>query len=109
MATTAYAQRVLAAIGILDRFDAIHDIVAMDYHPKPDPASYARLCAHHDIDPHTAFFVDDMAHNLRPAHALGMVTGWVNNGSERGDHGYAADFIDHEMADLTDWLQTIVE
>ena len=103
----AYAERVLAAIGILDRFDAIHDIIAMDFHPKPDPASYARLCDRHDIDPAAAFFADDMAHNLRPAHALGMVTAWVNNGSERGDHGYAPDFIDHELADMTSWLDSV--
>lgn len=104
---SGYAERVLARIGILDRFDAIHDIIAMDFQPKPNPTSYAHLCAQHGIAPETAFFVDDMAHNLRPAHALGMVTGWVNNGSERGDYGYSADFIDHEMADLTDWLETI--
>ena len=41
------------------------------------------------------------------SHALGMVTGWVNNGSERGDHGHSPDFIDHEMHDLTDWLEDL--
>lgn len=104
----AYARRVLAAVGIADCFDAIHDIHATDYHPKPDPRAYAGVCAAHGIDPARAFFVDDMAHNLKPAHALGMVTGWVNNGSERGDHGHSPDFIDHEMAELTDWLESIL-
>lgn len=104
----AYAGRVLEAVGIADCFDAIHDIHATGYQPKPDPRSYASVCAHHAIDPARAFFVDDMAHNLKPAHALGMVTGWVNNGSERGDHGHAPEFIDHEMTDLADWLDTII-
>ena len=102
-----YAERVLGAIGILDCFEDIHDIHAMDYHPKPDPRAYSGLCAAHGVDPARAFFVDDMAHNLKPAHALGMVTGWVNNGSERGDHGHSPDFIDHEIADLTDWLEEL--
>lgn len=102
-----YARRVLDAIGILDRFDAIHDVVAMDYHPKPDPRAYAGLCDRHGIDPARAFFADDMAHNLKPAHAMGMATLWVNNGSERGDHGHSPDFVDDETDDLTDWLEDL--
>ena len=104
----SYAGRVLEAVGIAGCFDAIHDIHATSYRPKPDPRAYAELCERHAIDPARAFFVDDMAHNLKPAHALGMVTGWVNNGSERGDHGHSPEFIDHEMADLTDWLESII-
>ncbi|MGL6043149.1 MAG: pyrimidine 5'-nucleotidase [Sandaracinobacteroides sp.] len=104
-----YAERVLGAIGIRDRFEAIHDIHAMAYHPKPDARAYTDLCTAHGIDPDRAFFVDDMAHNLRPAHALGMVTGWVNNGSERGDHGHSPDYIDHAFPDLTDWLEDLTK
>lgn len=103
----AYAERVLAALGIGDCFHAIHDVHAMRYHPKPDPRAYRGVCEAHGIAPERAFFVDDMAHNLKPAHALGMVTGWVNNGSERGDHGHSPDFIDHELHDLTDWLEEL--
>jgi putative hydrolase of the HAD superfamily len=102
-----YAERVLAALGIRDAFEALHDIHAMEYHPKPDPRAYQRLCDLHGVDPTTAFFADDMAHNLRPAHAMGMVTAWINNGSERGDHGHSPDFIDHEVGDLTDWLEDL--
>ena len=32
--------------------------------------------------------VEDMVRNLAPAKALGMTTVWVDNGSERGNHGY---------------------
>jgi putative hydrolase of the HAD superfamily len=102
-----YAEKVLGAIGILDRFEAIHDIHSMGYHPKPDPRAYRGLCDAHGVDPSRAFFADDMAHNLQPAHALGMVTAWINNGSERGDHGHSPEFIDHEIGDLTDWLEEL--
>ncbi len=102
-----YAERVLDAVGILGRFEAIHDIHAMDYHPKPDPRAYAHLVDTHAIDPARTLFADDMAHNLRPAHELGMKTAWVNNGSERGSHGACPSFIGHEIADLTDWLEEL--
>jgi putative hydrolase of the HAD superfamily len=102
-----YAERVLAALGIRDAFEAIYDIHAMAYHPKPDARAYERLCQMHGVDARTAFFADDMAHNLKPAHAMGMVTAWINNGSERGDHGHSPEFIDHEIGDLTDWLEDL--
>jgi putative hydrolase of the HAD superfamily len=103
-----YAERVLTRLGILDRFDAIHDIHAMDYHPKPDPRPYAGLCEAHGIDPARALFVEDMAHNLKPAKALGMRTVWVNNGSERGSHGACPSFIDAEIARVTPWLEDLL-
>ena len=57
------------------------------YRPKPDPHGYALLCERFGIDPAHALLVDDMARNLKPAKALGMTTVWVDNGSERGNHG----------------------
>lgn len=102
-----YAMRVLEALGIADCFDAIHDLIAMDYRPKPDPRSYADLCARHAVDPAAALFADDMAHNLKPAKELGMRTLWINNGSERGDFGHHPDFVDDETQDLADWLGRI--
>ena len=51
-----------------------------------------------------ALFVEDMARNLKPAKDLGMVTVWVNNGSEHGDAEAHPDFIDFETHDLSHWL-----
>ena len=102
-----YAARVLAALRIDDCFEAVHDIHAMHYLPKPDPRAYSGLCTRFGVDPATALFADDMAHNLGPAKALGMQTVWVNNGSERGDHAASAAMIDIEIHDLADWLETL--
>ena len=44
--------------------------------------------------------VDDMVRNLAPAKALGMTTVWVDNGSERGNHGY--DEADRRSSRVTD-------
>ena len=98
-----YARRVLEAIGISDRFDDLHDIHASSYRPKPDPHGYELLVRTFGIDPHHALLVDDMAQNLEPAKALGMTTVWVDNGSERGTHGFG-DFIDYRIESVSDWL-----
>jgi putative hydrolase of the HAD superfamily len=101
-----YAERVLGGLGIRDCFEAVYDIEAMGWHPKPDPRAYQGLVAAHGIDPSRALFAEDMAYNLMPAKALGMTTLWVNNGAERGDHGHSPAFIDHETHDLADFLET---
>ncbi|MFN7174851.1 MAG: pyrimidine 5'-nucleotidase [Thermaurantiacus tibetensis] len=99
-----YAERVLSALGILDCFEAIHDIHAMAYHPKPDARAYDGLVARFGLVPERCFFAEDMAHNLMPAKARGMTTLWVNNGSERGAHGHSPAFVDFETHDLAHFL-----
>ena len=100
----AYAGRVLNKLGLGNAFDGLHDIHAMNYVPKPNPASYAILCERHGVDPARALFVEDMARNLQPAKALGMTTVWVDNGSERGAHDADPAFIDYRIADIGCWL-----
>jgi putative hydrolase of the HAD superfamily len=99
-----YAQRVLDRLGLGTSFEAIHDIHAMDYVPKPAATSYENLCARWDIDPHRALFAEDMVRNLAPAKTIGMTTLWVNNGSEQAGGAACPSFVDHETADLADWL-----
>jgi putative hydrolase of the HAD superfamily len=103
-----YARRVLEKIGVDGHFDDLHDIHASSYRPKPDPHGYALLCERFGIDPARALLADDMVQNLGPAKALGMTTIWVDNGSERGDHGYDEAVVDHRIANVGDWLESIV-
>lgn len=102
-----YARRVLEAIGVNERFDDLHDIHASSYRPKPDPHGYELLCERFGIEPARALLADDMAANLAPAKALGMTTIWVDNGSERGGHGWG-DFIDQRIDNVSDWLDSIL-
>ncbi|MEO5972012.1 MAG: pyrimidine 5'-nucleotidase [Sphingomicrobium sp.] len=104
-----YARRVLDAIGVGEHFDDLHDIHSSELKPKPDPHGYALLCERFGIDPAAAVLVEDMAQNLKPAKALGMTTVWVDNGSERGSHGADPAFIDLTIADVGEWLETILE
>lgn len=100
----AYARRVLERLGLANAFDGLHDIHAMDYVPKPDPSAYAHMCERHAIDPLRAVMVEDMARNLVPAKALGMVTVWIDNGSEQASHEADPGVIDYRIADIGTWL-----
>ena len=102
-----YAARVLDRLGLAHAFEVIHDIHATGYLPKPDPRAYAGLCDAYGIDPARALFAEDMARNLPPAHAIGMTTVWINNGSEQGPGADLAAFIDFEISDLSDWLHAV--
>ena len=78
------------------------------YRPKPDPHGYALLCERFGIDPAHALLADDMVQNLAPAKQLGMTTVWVDNGSERGNHGYDERVVDFRVDDVGEWLESIL-
>ena len=104
-----YARRVLDRIGIGDAFDGIHDIHASDLTPKPADHGYRQMLDRFAIDPARAAMVEDMAQNLKPAHALGMATIWVDNGSERGNHAHDEAFIDLTIADVGAWIEQMTK
>ena len=104
----AYARRVLEAIGLSTHFNDLHDIHASSYRPKPDPHGYELLCERFGIDPKHSLLADDMVQNLAPAKALGMTTVWVDNGSERGNHAYDERAVDHRIANVGEWLESIL-
>ena len=108
-ADEVYARRVLDRLGLANAFDGMHDIHAMAYLPKPNPAAYEALCARHGIDPARALFADDMVRNLAPAKALGMTTLWLDNGSEQGEALAGPDCVDYRTADIAAWLGEVLE
>jgi putative hydrolase of the HAD superfamily len=103
-----YAWKVLDQLGIAAEIDHLHDIFAADLTPKPELHGYRKLLDEFAIDPAAALMVEDMVRNLSPAKALGMTTVWVDNGSERGDHGYDTGIVDHRIGDVGDWLEEIL-
>jgi putative hydrolase of the HAD superfamily len=112
-ADAPYAQRVLALRGLDDVFENIFDIHRMDQRPKPDDASYNSLCAELAINPATALFVEDSAHNLEPAKRMGMTTIWINHAAEASvdaeTSSHWPQYIDYEINDLAQWLEDISE
>jgi putative hydrolase of the HAD superfamily len=104
-----YARRVLEAIGVHAHFDDLHDIHASSYRPKPDPHGYELLCERFGIDPKHALLADDMVKNLGPAKALGMMTVWVDNGSEQAGRDFDETVVDVRVGDIGEWLEGILE
>lgn len=106
--TVAHAERVMRHIGIEDCFEAVFDIVASDYLPKPNPQPYGKLLAEHGVAPQSCVMVEDMARNLAPAAALGMRTVWVPTKSDwSAPRPGEEDHIHHVAPDLTAFLQRV--
>jgi putative hydrolase of the HAD superfamily len=103
-----HAENVMARLGISHRFDAIFDIVAADYFPKPEPFVYDVLVRRHWIDPKRAVMVEDLAKNLLPAHQMGMTTVLVRTESEWAQDGVDGSHIHHVTDDLAAWLDGII-
>jgi len=77
-----HAHRVLAARGLDDMFDEIIGIEDTGFVPKPQPPAYTHLLETVKVDPAQAAFIEDMARNLEPAHALGFVTILVHSNKD---------------------------
>ncbi len=105
--TADHADRVLNRLGCAAQFDAIFDIVAADYAPKPKVAAYYRVAQAVGGDPSSIAFIEDVPDNLRPAAALGMTTVWVRNSSEFS-HGTVGDHVHIIADDLVSWLQEVI-
>ncbi|MFZ5609962.1 MAG: pyrimidine 5'-nucleotidase [Pseudomonadota bacterium] len=105
----AYARRVLARIGIDTQFEAVFDITAAGYVPKPNGAPLDTLVAAYGLDPRACVMIDDMARNLRPAHERGMTTVWLRTQSPYGRHDAEGAHVHHIADDLKSWLAAYVD
>ncbi len=69
-----HAMNTLEALGFPRHFDAMFDIVAAGFEPKPRAIAYERFLASHGIEPTSAAMFEDMPRNLEVPKRLGMVT-----------------------------------
>ena len=107
-----HAARVLERLALDGLFDDIWDIRTVGYRPKPDVDGYRFVLEQSSIQPARAAMFEDAARNLVPAHALGMTTVWLKNGSMWSKQGPEhpvpeARHIHYEIEDLPEFLQTI--
>lgn len=101
-----HAERVLERLGIARHFEVLFDIAAAEFMPKPDPAGYRKLIANHGVVPNRSAMVEDMARNLEPAAALGMLTLWVRSPLDWAKTGAEEPYVQYQTDDLTQWLAT---
>jgi putative hydrolase of the HAD superfamily len=69
-----HAESVISRLGLDGRFDDVFDIHAAGFIPKPERAAYERFIGAHAVAAASAAMFDDLPHNLRTAHELGMTT-----------------------------------
>jgi putative hydrolase of the HAD superfamily len=108
-----YAQRVLDRIGLGAIADDVWDIRTMEFQPKPFACAYDTVVAKARVAPRSAAMFEDLARNLVAAHALGMTTVWLDNGSVWSRQGpefpvAGSAHIDYETKDLAGFLQGIL-
>lgn len=106
-ASAGHARMVLDHLGISHVFEAIYDISAADYLPKPAIESYQALCDLHAIDPRRAAMIDDIARNLEPAAALGMTTVWMQTGAEWSRETVIESHIHYVTGDIMGWVEGV--
>ncbi len=69
-----HAQAAAGALGILDHFEDIFDIVAAGYLPKPAGQTYEKFAALKQLDTKRAAMFEDLPRNLVAPRAMGMKT-----------------------------------
>jgi putative hydrolase of the HAD superfamily len=79
-----YARRVLRVLGIERHFAHVFDIRFSSFLPKPDPAVYHSVLDTLRIEGSAGILIEDTAHNLAPARALGMTTILVGQPADPG-------------------------
>lgn len=103
--TTYHAERTVARLGLAHLFDAIFDIRAGAYIPKPSREPYDTLIAQHNISPARAVMFEDSSANLKTAADLGMTTVWVRHDTSMHRENGPTDHCHHVTDDLTAWLE----
>lgn len=74
-----HGEMVAEKLGVLDLFEAVFDIAAADFTPKPNIEAYDRFLSHHNVDPKRAVMFEDLHPNLLAPHERGMTTVLVNS------------------------------
>jgi putative hydrolase of the HAD superfamily len=105
-----HAEMTAGALGILEHFDDIFDIVAADFVPKPAQATYDKFTALQRVETGKAAMFEDLPRNLKVPKALGMqtvllvpnnleetVVEWWEKTSGDDDH---IDFVTDDLADF---------
>ena len=102
-----HAARILERLDLSDVFEAVFDIHAADYRPKPDPQSYRQLLSTFGIMAERSALLEDLVINLEPAADLGMMTVWVRDPAADDAGETRPDYVHHEITDLSAWLTRI--
>ncbi|MEX2520852.1 MAG: pyrimidine 5'-nucleotidase [Paracoccaceae bacterium] len=96
-----HADRVMAARGLAEVFDARYGVEDAGFAPKPERGAFQAVFALDRLEPNGAAMVEDDLRNLAAPRAMGMKTLWVTESLEPGEHADAA------TDDLTGFLSLV--
>lgn len=113
--SVAHAEMTARALGILEHFNDIFDVVAAGFIPKPAGDTYDKFMGLHRIDTANAVMFEDLPRNLVVPKALGMKTvllvprnleyefaeAWETSSD-------ADDQIDYVTEDLAGFLRSVI-
>lgn len=108
-----HAERTARALGVLDHFDDIFDVVAAELVPKPAAETYDKFLELHRVDCAHAVMFEDLARNLIVPKTLGMTTvlivphNFEPDFTEIWENEHDGEHIDHVTDDLAGFLQMI--
>jgi putative hydrolase of the HAD superfamily len=103
-----HAEMVLGRLGMEGLFEAVVDITACDYVPKPSLAPMQEMCRRLVFEPARAAMVDDIVRNLAPADSLGMATVWLQTDAEWARGEVAGPHVHHVTRDLLEFVEGVV-
>jgi len=104
----SHAEKVLDRVGITHHFEAIFDIEAATFIPKPTPDVYRSMLARFGLRATDSAMFEDSLKNLKPAADLGMTTVFVRDPTHwafdaTADTGHCHHITD----DLVGWLDAL--
>ena len=110
----AHARNVAGRLGILHHFEAVCDIIAADFTPKPEEATYLKFLDQYQIDPSRAAMFEDLEKNLLVPHRLGMRTVLIlpkqydihREAEEQAD--ITAEYVHFKTKDLAAFLRELI-
>lgn len=105
-APAAYAQRVLAVLGISDRFKRVFDIEFGNYFGKPNLRVYWRVEQALRVSGAKLAIVDDAVANLAPARRLNWRTIWVC-GKQSALSDSRVDYVVNDLWQVADTFQQL--
>ncbi len=97
-----YAERVLAARGLSNAFDAVYGVEHAGFRPKPEQAAFETIFALDGTDAAMSAMFEDDPRNLAAPHAMGMRTVHVAPNADAAPH------IHHHTDDLTAFVSRLV-
>ncbi|GGO26294.1 pyrimidine 5'-nucleotidase [Gemmobacter aquaticus] len=98
-----YAEKVLAARGLGETFDAIYGVEHAGFRPKPDRAAFETVFAVDGLDPTRAAMFEDDPRNLAAPHEMGLRTVHV------APEAAPAPYIHHHTDDLSGFLARLID